>query len=96
MGSESVFRANGSAFWSDGSASYYIEEGTLTDTKDAGGRRLVSMHGGSMYMPFDGRWRATKSEALRDARDAVSAHAKRMQQKADEIERQAQEASATT
>lgn len=83
-----AYRAQGSAFYSDGSASYYIEEGTLTQMIDPQGRRLVELYG-SVYMPLDERWRATKAEALRDARDAVARHAERMRVLSAEIEQKA-------
>lgn len=87
-----MFRAQGSAFFSDGNASYYIEEGEITAMLDGQGQRLVSLHGGRLYAPMDDRWRATRAEALRDASEAIAAHAKRMQEKADEAARKADEA----
>ena len=84
-----LFKAEGSAFFSDGSSNYYIEEGCVTSMVDDAGRQLVSTFGGKLYLPLDARWRETKAEAIRDARNAVSAYALRMAEKAVEIEQAA-------
>ena len=84
-----LFKAQGSAFYADGSANYYIEEGVVTSMVDDAGRQIVSTIGGRLYVPLDDRWRQTKAEAIRDARNAVSAYAIRMTEKAAEIEQAA-------
>lgn len=84
-----LFKAEGSAFYADGSANYYIEEGVVTSMVDDAGRQIVSTFGGKLYLPLDDRWRETKAQAIRDARNAVSAYAMRMAEKAIEIEQAA-------
>ena len=85
-----VYRAAGQAFWQDGGASYYIEEGTVTGMVDPQGRQLVDLYGvGSAYVPLDERWRATKVEATRDAAAAMAAHGEKMRQRAADIEAEA-------
>lgn len=90
LGNE-VYRADGSAFFSGGGGSYHIDKGVLTDLVNQHGVRLVSMFDGRYMVPFDGRWRATRAEALCDARDKLAEHAERMRGLAAEADIAAKE-----
>lgn len=75
IGSTKVYRADGALMWGLDGDRHYITEGVLTQLVGRDGRRLVEMHGGEVYVALDGRWRATRAEALADVRTALECRA---------------------
>jgi hypothetical protein len=87
-----VYQATGSAFFGDG-MSYWINEGVLRVGAAVEGEsvNLVELkYGGFMRFDEGSRWRLTKAEAIRDARDAILRHAEKMREAAVKAEAEAQ------
>jgi hypothetical protein len=87
-----VYQATGSAIFGDG-ATYWINEGVLRIGAEIEGLSVILVemkYGGFVRFDEGSRWRLTKAEAIRDARDAILRHAEKMREAAVKAEAEAQ------